>query len=103
MANPAGLYLACWILSPFPEATINSVVEPSRSSEMSPLQVMVCYVNSPAVVLSIFITARAGLNEFLKPFKKSSSALVSMPAITPAPILKDNVVPFRKRNSDLAA
>jgi hypothetical protein len=70
---------------------------------MSPLQVMVCYVNSPAVVLSIFVTARAGLNELLKPFKKSSSVLFSMPATPSVPVLEDNVVPFRKRNSDLAA
>jgi hypothetical protein len=91
----AGLYLACWIFLPWAKATINSLVEPLRLSEMSPLQVMVCYINSPAVVLSIFITVRAGLSGLLKQYRKTSPVI--------APVLKDNLVPFRQRNSNLAA
>jgi hypothetical protein len=62
---------------------------------MSPLQVMFCYINSPAVVLSIFITVRAGLSGLLKQYRKTSPVI--------APALKDNLVPFRQRNSNLAA
>jgi hypothetical protein len=92
---PAGLYLACWIFLCLTKATIGSLVEPLRSRKMSPLQVMVCYINSPAVVLSIFITARVGLTNLLNQYGKASPIFSSN--------LTDNVVPFRKRNSNLAA
>jgi hypothetical protein len=73
----AELYLACWIFLPFTEVTIDSLVEPSRSSEMSPLQVMVCYMNNPAVVLSIFVTARAAFSQLLEHCQKSLLSAVS--------------------------
>jgi hypothetical protein len=41
---------------------------------MSPLQMMVCYINSPAVVLSIYITGRAGLINLLKRCAVTASA-----------------------------
>lgn len=67
---------------------------------MSPLQMMVCYLNSPAVLLSIYVTGRAQITSIWKRWSGASGLESIKPLLR---VDESNVVAFRSRNSNVAA